>query len=106
MFRQILKSSPLTSRSLSLRKEREITKEQDQHTSDRCHRKSRKEDEKKELPNMTDKSQQTRSGYDKSQEHQQWRYGGNGRRSSSRQSCVPADGASRSTRQMFVDLID
>ncbi|XP_055936998.1 golgin subfamily A member 4-like isoform X2 [Argiope bruennichi] len=50
-------------------------------------------------PSMTDKSQQTRANYDKSQEHQQWRYGGNGRRPSSRQSCVPADGASRNTRQ-------
>ncbi|GFQ68657.1 uncharacterized protein TNCT_717601 [Trichonephila clavata] len=56
-----------TSRSLSPPKGKEITKEQDQHTCDRCHRKSRKEDEKKELPSMTDKSQQTRSGYDKSQ---------------------------------------
>ncbi|GIY10996.1 hypothetical protein CDAR_108972 [Caerostris darwini] len=88
-----------TSRSLSPPKGKEISKEQDQHTCDRCHKRSRKEDEKKILPSMTDKSQQTRIGYDKSQEHTQWRYGGNGRRPSSRQSCVPTDGSSRNTRQ-------
>ncbi|GIY41933.1 hypothetical protein CEXT_250661 [Caerostris extrusa] len=53
--------------SLSPPKGKEISKEQDQHTCDRCHKRSRKEDEKKILPSMTDKSQQTRIGYDKSQ---------------------------------------
>ncbi|KAG8192094.1 hypothetical protein JTE90_005392 [Oedothorax gibbosus] len=71
---------------------------EEQRSCDRCHRKNKKEDDKKIPSNMTDKSQQTRIGYDKSQDHQQWRYASNGRRPSSRQS-LPADGTSRGARQ-------
>ncbi|KFM59017.1 hypothetical protein X975_12974, partial [Stegodyphus mimosarum] len=54
------------SRSLSPPKGKDGSREEDQHTCDRCHKKGRKEDEKKIPPNMTDKSQQTKVTHDKS----------------------------------------
>ncbi|XP_042895746.1 putative leucine-rich repeat-containing protein DDB_G0290503 isoform X1 [Parasteatoda tepidariorum] len=69
----------------------------------RCHKKSRKEDDSKiPPPNMTDKSQQTRLGHEKPQEHQQWRYASNARRPSSKQSCVPNDSTTRTSRQASI----